>query len=271
MGIKTKKFISPNAWFSFEYPVEWTEFADEQGTFLFYNAGVWDGNFRVSAYRGGNNYGEEVLNEELKHDKKAKTVSIGGKKTIYTTHEFEEDNVSYVSHNYLVVEDCMAFECSFTTYKEATTEVVDTIIKSIEIRKDGVKYAPELIDIRLNEIDFINDCYEWVVSSVKKKYAVSFEGEEKDIAILQQFADSGDIGKKKRDEWIAVGITLCVIITNEVEGTEWRTLIDGNREDAVLMYKGKMIDPMKLAWSKIKNGLPLNLEEEYNRALTEKE
>lgn len=271
MSSKTKKFISPNAWFSFEYPAAWSEFADEQGTFLFYNAGVWDGNFRISAYRGEKNYGESVIREELKHDKKAQTISIGGKKAIYTPHEFEEDNVKYVSHNYLVGEDCMVFECSFTTYKDATTKVAEDIIKSITIRQEVVKYAPELINIRLNEIDFINDCYEWVVSSVKKKYAVSFDGEEKDIAILQQFADSGDIGKKKRDEWIAVGIALCVIITNEVEGAEWHTLIDGNREDAVLMYNGKMIDPMKLAWSKVKNGLPVNLEEEYTKALTEKE
>ena len=32
-----KKFISPGAWFSMNYPSDWNEFEDGEGSFLFYN------------------------------------------------------------------------------------------------------------------------------------------------------------------------------------------------------------------------------------------
>lgn len=47
---------------------------------------------------------------------------------------------------------------------------------------------------------------------------------------MQQIIDKGDISPKKKDTWLAFGIVLCVIFANEVDGMEWRTLIDGNRE-----------------------------------------
>lgn len=64
---------------------------------------------------------------------------------------------------------------------------------------------------------------------------------------------------------MAIGITLCVILTNEVDGMEWRTLVDGNREAPVLLNvaTGALIDPMKLVWSKVKAGEPCNLAETY--------
>ena len=43
-----KKFISPGAWFSMNYPSDWNEFEDGEGSFLFYNPDVWSGNFRIS-------------------------------------------------------------------------------------------------------------------------------------------------------------------------------------------------------------------------------
>lgn len=32
---QSKKFISPGAWFSMTYPVDWNEFEDGEGSFLF--------------------------------------------------------------------------------------------------------------------------------------------------------------------------------------------------------------------------------------------
>ena len=54
---------------------------------------------------------------------------------------------------------------------------------------------------------------------------------------------------------------------NEVEGMEWKTLIDGNREAPVLDYKDRIIDPMKIAWSKVKAGQPCNVIEEYKSVI----
>ena len=88
------------------------------------------------------------------------------------------------------------------------------------------------------------------------------------LALLQQIIDSGKIGPKKKDEWLAIGITICTILANEVDGMEWKTLIDGNREAPVLQYKNGIIDPMKLTWSRIKAGESCNVIETYKSALT---
>ena len=61
-----KKYISPGAWFSLEYPDNWCEFEDSEDCFLFYNPDKWTGNFRISAYRGNSSaYANECLEDEL--------------------------------------------------------------------------------------------------------------------------------------------------------------------------------------------------------------
>ena len=94
-----------------------------------------------------------------------------------------------------------------------------------------------------------------------------FQGIEEDLEKLQQVINSGKIGSKKKEEWLAIGITVCIILTNEVEGMEWKTLVDGNREAPVLQYEDRIIDPMKLAWSKVKAGGPCNVIEEYKSVI----
>lgn len=71
---------------------------------------------------------------------------------------------------------------------------------------------------------------------------------------------------EKKDAWLAFGIVLCIILANEVDGMEWRTLIDGNREAPVLLNTatGEWIDPMKLVWSKVKAGAKVELAETYD-------
>ena len=95
-------------------------------------------------------------------------------------------------------------------------------------------------------------------------------GTGEDIANMQQVIDSGSIGAKKKEIWLSLGITLCVILANEVDGLEWRTLIDGNREAPVLtsVAGDTVIDPMKLVWSKVKAGEPCNLAEVYRNLLS---
>lgn len=66
------KYISPGGWFSLEYPAGWREFEDTEESFLFYDPDKWSGNFRISAYRGGDrNYGADCLKDELKENPSA--------------------------------------------------------------------------------------------------------------------------------------------------------------------------------------------------------
>lgn len=273
--IQGKKFISPGAWFSMVYPSGWNEFEDGEGSFLFYNPDTWTGNFRVSAYkedaatRGGMNYGKEAVQLELKENPSASLVKVGNLECAYSKEMFQEEGAYYTTHLWITGIDNVAFECSFTVPKGGKMEEAEKVIASLEIRRDGQKYPMELIPVRLSEMFLINESYQWMVDLVKNQLKTDFQGIEEDLPKLQQIVDSGVIGSKKKDEWMSVGITICTILTNEVEGLEWMTLVDGNREAPVLQYRdGRIVDPMKLAWSKIKAGEACSVEEAYKSLIT---
>lgn len=262
-----KKFISPGAWFSMSYPSAWNEFEDGEGSFLFYNPDVWSGNFRISAFKGKSGYGKEAVRQELKENDSASLVRVGALECAYSKEMFQEEGAYYTSHVWITGIGDIAFECSFTVSKGAEVKEAEAVIATLEIREEGQKYPAELIPVRLSEIYQINEGYEWAASTVKEELKKDFQGTEEDLEKLQQVIDSGKIGQKKKDEWLAVGITVCTILANEVDGMEWKTLIDGNREAPVLLYKGRMIDPMKMAWSRIKAGESCNVVEAYHSAL----
>ena len=271
--IQGKKFISPGAWFTMVYPSDWNEFEDGEGSFLFYNPDTWTGNFRISAFkadaatRGAMDYGKEAVKQELKENPSASLVKIGTWDCAYSKEMFQEEGTYYTSHLWITGTGNIAFECSFTVPKGGSTKEAEEVIATLEARKEGEKYPAELIPVRLSEIYQINEGYEWVVSTVKQELKKDFQGVEEDLEKIQQVIDSGKISPKKKDEWLAIGITVCAILTNEVEGMEWKTLIDGNREVPVLEYQGRTIDPMKIAWSKVKAGQPCNIAEAYQSAI----
>ena len=107
--------------------------------------------------------------------------------------------------------------------KGGVVKEAEDVIATLEVRKEGQKYPAELIPVRLSEIYLINEGYEWVVSTVKQELKKDFQGIEEDLEKLQQVIDSGKIGSKKKEEWLAIGITVCAILANEVDGMEWKT------------------------------------------------
>lgn len=251
------------------YPADWNEFEDGEGSFLFYNPNEWTGNFRISAYKGNTTYGKDAVGLELKENASATPVSVGGWECAYSKEMFEEEGVYYTSHLWITGRDDVAFECSFTVRKGEPVAEAETVIASLELRSAGRKYPAERIPVRLSEIYQINEAYEWVSSTVKELLKKDFQGQEEDIIHMQQIVDGGSISAKKREAWLALGITLCVILANEVDGMEWCTLIDGNREAPVLVSVANdaVIDPMKLVWSRVKAGESFNLAEIYKNLL----
>ena len=73
------------------YPSDWNEFEDGEGSFLFYNPSEWTGNFRISAYKGNAMYGREVTRQELKDNPSAVSVKIGSLACAYSKEMFEEE------------------------------------------------------------------------------------------------------------------------------------------------------------------------------------
>lgn len=272
--IQGKKFISPGAWFTMVYPSDWSEFEDGEGSFLFYNPDIWTGNFRISAYKADStardamNYGRNAVKLELKENSSAALVKVGTLECAYSKEMFQEEGTYYTTHLWITGIDNVAFECSFTVSKGGSIKEAEKVIATLGIRKEEQKYPAEIIPVRLSEIYFVNEGYEWTVNTVKKQLKKDFQGLEEDLPKLQEIIDSGVIGKKKKEEWLAVGITVCTILSNEVEGLEWMTLIDGNREVPVLQYSnGTLIDPLKLFWGKVKIGETCNVEEIYKKAM----
>ena len=226
-------------------------------------------NIAIETYesKGKAGYGKDAIRQELKENDSASLVKVGTWECAYSKEMFQEEGTYYTSHLWITGVDDIAFECSFTVPKGGVVKEAEDVIATLEVRKEGQKYPAELIPVRLSEIYLINEGYEWVVSTVKQELKKDFQGIEEDLEKLQQVIDSGKIGSKKKEEWLAIGITVCAILANEVDGMEWKTLIDGNREAPVLQYKDRTIDPMKLVWSKVKAGEPCNVIEEYKKCL----
>ena len=171
-----------------------------------------------------------------------------------------------------------------TIYKKAELEAIYQVCKErgLYLFMDGARLGYGLMckenDLTLSDITVNTDVFyiggtkvgalfgEAVVIC-NEELKKDFQGIEEDLEKLQQVIDSGKIGSKKKEEWLAIGITVCAILANEVDGMEWKTLIDGNREAPVLQYKDRTIDPMKLVWSKVKAGEPCNVIEEYKKCL----
>ena len=262
---KGKKFISPGAWFSMRYPAAWSEFEGGEDAFLFYNPDEWDGNFRISAYKGAEGYGDSCVRQELRENPSAVRRRVGALECAYSKEVFEEGGAAYTSHFWLAGIGNLAFECSFTVPEGGATATAEAVIASLEVRREGVKYPAEVIPVRLSEISRINGAYEWVETTVKDLLKKDFQGVEEDIPSMQQVVDGGTLGRKDKDAWLALGIVLCVIFANEADGMEWRTLMDGNREAPVLLdtSTGRWADPMKLVWSRVKAGRPCRLEDAY--------
>lgn len=271
------KFISPGAWFSMIYPSNWNEFEDGEGSFLFYNPDKWTGNFRISAYKAeaksadAMTYGRQSVLDELKDNSSASSIQIGGLECAYSKEMFQEEGEYYTTHLWVTGINDVAFECRFTVLKGGEVKEAEEVIASLEVRQNGVKYPAETIPIRLSEIYQVNEGYEWAVSTVKKLLKKDFQGVEEDLFKLQQVMDGGKIEKSQRDVWMAFGITLCTILGNEIDGFEWKTLMDGNREVPVLQYiqTGKLIDPMELVWKKVKAGERCDIVEEYKNVIEE--
>lgn len=265
----SKKFIAPGAWFAMSYPASWSEFEDGEGSFLFYNPEEWSGNFRISAFKGDDRYADKVLNDELRSNDSARLVQVGAWKCAYSKEMFEEEGAWYTQHLWVMGQGDMAFEVTFTVPKGGLVDEAEKVIATLEPRIEGVKYPAEIIPVRLSEIALINESYEWVSTTVKDLLKKDFQGAEEDIPNMQELVDRGGIARKKKEAWLALGITLCVIMANEIDGLEWRTLIDGNREAPVLLRVEtyEWIDPMKLVWSKVKAGEEVKLAQAYEESI----
>lgn len=269
-----KKYISPGSWFSLEYPDNWCEFEDSEDCFLFYNPDKWTGNFRISAYRGNSSaYANECLEDELHQVRGAKKVKVGSWDCAYSSESFQENGVWYTTHIWVTGRGEISVECSFTVAKGESPKAGEAIVASLKVRNVSDKPVKEVIPVRILEINQINENYDWAVSTVKKQLTKDFTGTSADLENLQKVIDSGRFNPKQRQAWESFGTAFGVILVNEMDGMEWVTVIDGQKESPALRFRDSkvMVNPISLIWDKAKSGQPCDLKAEFERIKNEVE
>ncbi|MCF2592672.1 DUF3805 domain-containing protein [Bacteroides caecigallinarum] len=268
------KYISPGSWFSLEYPAGWHEFEDTEDSFLFYNPEKWNGNFRISAFKGQDNrYAEECMDYELKNNRTSRQVKVGEWPCVYSTENFQENGNWYTSHLWITGKGDISVECSFTVAKGESPKPAEGIITSLKVRCEGDKPWKEIIPVRVLEINAINESFDWAVMTIKKQLTKDFTSSETDIASIQKVMDSGKFNNSQRQAWESFGMAFGAILVNEMDGMEWVTVIDGQKEYPALKFADTdvMVYPQQLVWSRVKNGKSCSLKAEFDKIKAEVE
>ena len=79
--------------------------------------------------------------------------------------------------------------------------------------------------------------------------------------------------ERARKAWESFGTAFGVILVNEMDGMEWVTVIDGQKEFPALRFRDSkvMVNPISLIWDKAKSGQPCDLKAEFERIKNEVE
>ena len=234
-----KKFISPGSWFAFTYPEEWFEFSEEADCFLFYNPEKWDGNFRISAYRdASSSFGDSMMHQALKASG-AKLSKVGRWETIYSAESFTEQLVEYITHRWTIGCGQTCVECSFTEEVQSgdAIGIVNALIASLEILQPRDTFHNQYIPVRVSEVDLIESCYATIEELGMKLFKERFRELDYNVRLMQKIAQRPELTKQLgTDAGAVMGITLCALLTESIEGLEWNTYINGKVEAPVLMY-----------------------------------
>ena len=232
-----KKFISPGSWFAFTYPAEWFEFSEEADCFLFYNPEQWDGNFRISAYRDASpSFGDTMMRQALKASG-ARLAKVGRWETIYSTEQFTEQLVEYVTHRWTIGCGQTCVECSFTAQSNGHLGHANALIASLEIMQPRETFHNQYIPVRVSEVDLIESCYATIEDLGMKLFKERFRDMDYNVRLLQKIAHRPELTEQLgSDAGAVMGITLCALLTESIEGLEWNTYVNGKVEAPVLMY-----------------------------------
>ncbi|MBR4312752.1 MAG: DUF3805 domain-containing protein [Bacteroidaceae bacterium] len=234
-----KKFISPGSWFAFAYPEEWFEFSEEADCFLFYNPEKWDGNFRISAYRdASSSFGDSMMRQALKASG-SKLSKVGRWETIYSAESFTEQLVEYVTHRWTIGCGQTCVECSFTEEAQSgkALGMVNALIASLEILQPRDTFHNQFIPVRVSEVDLIESCYATIEELGMKIFKERFRDFDYNVRLLQKLTQRAELTEQLgADAGAVMGVVLCALLTESIEGLEWNTYVNGKVEAPVLMY-----------------------------------
>ena len=264
-----KKYISPGSWFSFDYPDAWHEFEDEEGCFLFYNPDAWTGNFRISATMDNSaDFARNVLRDELAQYSDAELKTIGRHEFVYSRETFQEEGIWYTSHFWVTGYKQMAVYATFTCAKGESVEEAKRVLASLYLMNPMKPQCHEVIPVRLAEVAIINEAYERTQKEVKQALKKDFSSVDTStgIANMQRLVDEEKI-KLNRANIERIALVLGCFLTDEVEGVEWVSVIDGHNEYPALSLNGRLVNPTEVLTSYITQHGACNLKEVYEELM----
>ena len=214
----------------------------------------------------------------------SRLVKVGEWSCVYSTENFQENGNWYTSHLWITGRGDISVECSFTVAKGESMKPAENIISTLKVRCEGEKPCKEVIPVRVLEINAINESFDWAVMTIKKQLTKDFTSSEADIASIQKVMDSGKFNNNQRQAWESFGVAFGTILVNEMDGMEWVTVIDGQKEYPALKFAEQkeypalkfaetdvMVYPQQLVWSRVKNGKSCSLKAEFDKIKAEVE
>ena len=246
-----KKFISPGSWFAFSYPDAWFEFSEEPDCFLFYNPENWDGNFRISAYRdASSSFGDTMMRQALKAPA-ARLSRVARWETVYSAESFTEQLGEYTTHRWTIGCGQTCVECSFAASVDEHLGIVNAIIASLEILQPRDSFHSQYIPVRVSEVELIESCYATIEELGMKLFKERFRDFDYNVRLLQKLARRAELTKQLgSDAGAVMGVVLCSLLSDCIEGLEWNTYVNGKVEAPVLMYGGTCVARPMLLFGK---------------------
>ena len=103
--------------------------------------------------------------------------------------------------------------------------------------EDKDSFQKQYIPVRVSEVELIESCYATVEELGMKLFKERFRDFDYNVRLLQKIALRPELTKQLgSDAGAVMGVVLCTLLTESVEGLEWNTYINGKVEAPVLMY-----------------------------------
>jgi hypothetical protein len=115
--------------------------------------------------------------------------------------------------------------------------MANALIASLEIMQPRETFHNQYIPVRVSEVDLIESCYATIEDLGMKLFKERFRDMDYNVRLLQKIARRPELTKQLgSDAGAVMGITLCALLTESIEGLEWNTYVNGRVEAPVLMY-----------------------------------
>ena len=112
-----------------------------------------------------------------------------------------------------------------------------SIVRFYWFSLEGRPFHNQYIPVRVSEVDLIESCYATVEELGMKLFKERFRDFDYNVRLLQKIIQRPELTKQLgADAGAVMGVVLCALLTESIDGLEWNTFVNGKVEAPVLMY-----------------------------------